>query len=63
MPVKNEFAPLVLQGYFVKGQNTILFQDIYGKEAKPIFFFFKIDNIPLPKGKVAAVASALPFRQ
>ena len=41
MPVKNEFAPLVLQGYFVKGQNTILFQDIYGKEAKPIFFFEK----------------------
>lgn len=29
MPVKNEFATLVLQGHYVKGQNTILFQEIY----------------------------------
>lgn len=41
MPVKNEFATLVLQGHYVKGQNTILFQEIYGKEAKPIFFFLR----------------------
>lgn len=60
MPVKNEFAT-GFETFLLKRAKYHSLSEIYGKEAKPIFF--KDEYYPYSQRRVAAVASVPPFRQ